>query len=79
MGADQNKIEEVAMALLSLTMFEERDCTRAWKGFDWDVLDALHARGWIADPKSQAKSVVVFPEGKAAAEKLFAKHFETTD
>jgi len=76
MKVDQNKIEEVAMALLSLTMFEEHGTTRAWKGLDWDVLGALHARGWIADPKSKAKSVVISPEGKAAAQALLRKYFE---
>jgi hypothetical protein len=79
MSVDQNRIEEVAMALLSLSMFEEHGGTRVWKGLDWDVLDALHARGWIGDPKSKAKSVAVFPEGKVAAQELFKKYFEATD
>ena len=79
MNVDPNKIEELAMALLSLTMFEDHGATRAWKGFDWDVLDSLHARGWIGDPKGKQKSVVVFPAGKIAAEELRKKYFEATD
>ena len=79
MAIDRNKLEELAMALLSLTMFEDHGATRAWKGLDWDLMDALHARGWISDPKSKAKSVVVFPDGKAAAEELFRKHFGASD
>jgi len=36
---------------------------RAWKSHDWDVLDRLHAKGYISDPKGKAKSVVLSPEG----------------
>jgi hypothetical protein len=79
MSVDKNKIEEVTMALLWLTMFEDGIQTRAWKGLDWDVMHALHERGWISDPKSKAKSVVVLPEGKVAAQELFRKYFEKTD
>jgi hypothetical protein len=79
MKVDQDKLEEVAMALLSLTMHDVQGGTRAWKGLDWDLLDALHARGWIGDPVSKAKSVVVSPEGKSAAQELFRKYFEATD
>jgi len=79
MSVDKVKLEEVAMALLSLTMFQDHGITRAWKGLDWELLDALYTRGWIGDPKSKAKSVVVTPEGKAAARELFEKHFGEKD
>jgi hypothetical protein len=49
--------------------------TRAWKGFDWDCLDRLHARGLISDPKSKAKSVVLSDDGARLAEELFLRHF----
>jgi len=53
------------MALLYLTIWEEAAWgARAWKSHDWDVLDRLHAKGYISDPKSKAKSVVLSPEGK---------------
>ena len=35
----------------------------AWKSHDWDALDRLHAQGYISDPKSKAKSVVLSAEG----------------
>ena len=79
MEVDEGKLEEVAMALLSLTMHEDHGVTRVWKGLDWDLLGALHARGWISDPATKAKSVVLTPEGKAAATELFRKHFGTAD
>jgi len=37
-GYDRDKIDEVSLALLYLTL---HDSCRAWKGFDWEVLDRL--------------------------------------
>jgi len=42
---------------------------------DWDALDRLHARGYISDPKSKAKSVVLSPEGLELSRRLFERHF----
>lgn len=70
---DQDKIDEVVLALMQLTL---HDWSRAWKGFDWDVLDRLHEKGWIFDPKNKAKSVALTAEGLAKSEEFFAKHFE---
>lgn len=75
MEYDTEKVDEAALALLYLTMFRRNGVTRAWKGFDWDVLDRLHERGYIADPKSKARSVVVFDEGVKRAEELFNSLF----
>ena len=52
MEIDRDKIDEAVLALLWLTLHDER---RAWKGFDWDALERLHARGLIADPVNKAK------------------------
>ena len=56
-------------------MFKDKHCVRAWKSHDWDAMDRLHAKGYISDPKSQAKSVVMTEEGERLAQKLFAQHF----
>ena len=53
-------IDEAVLALLCLTL---HDHNRAWKGFDWDTLHRLHARGLIDDPANKAKSVVLTNEG----------------
>jgi hypothetical protein len=71
---DQDKLAEVALALLSLTTFTDHGLTRAWKGLDWDVLDLLHARGWILDPKGKAKSVVLTAQGEQLANAMLTKH-----
>ncbi|MBI4502306.1 MAG: hypothetical protein HY700_14245 [Gemmatimonadetes bacterium] len=77
MEYDQEKVDEVALAFLFLTMHKDGSAVRAWKGFDWAVLDRLHEKGWISDPKSKAKSVIMTDEGEALAGRLFAKHFGT--
>jgi len=63
------------LALLHFNAHTDHGVTRAWKGFDWDTLDRLHALGFISDPKSKAKSVVLTDEGARVAEELFRRHF----
>ena len=75
MEYDKDKVDEMVLALLSLTMFGDRTGLRAWKGHDWDALDRLHAKGYISDPKNKAKSVVVSAEGVKRSRKLFEKNF----
>ena len=41
----------------------------------WDALDRLHAKGYISDPKSKARSVVLSEEGIERARELFEQHF----
>lgn len=70
MEYDATKLDEVVLALLHFNAHTDHGITRAWKGFDWDSLDRLHARGFISDPKSKAKSVVLTEEGARVAEEL---------
>jgi len=43
MDIDQEKVEQTVLALLYLNSFQEGEGRRAWKGFPWSVMDALHA------------------------------------
>ncbi|WP_323825501.1 DUF6429 family protein, partial [Pseudomonas aeruginosa] len=72
MEIDRDKIDEAVLALMWLTLHDER---RAWKGFDWDALERLHARGLIADPVNKAKSVILTDKGLRRAEELFQALF----
>lgn len=72
---DREKLLEVGLAMLYLTSWGDKHGARAWKGLNWDLMDALHEAGWISDPKGKAKSVVLTDEGRALAEKFFRKHF----
>ena len=76
-GIDRQKLLEIGLAMLYLTSFGDRFGARAWKGMSWDLLDALHEAGWIADPKSKAKSVALTEEGERLTAELFRKHFGT--
>ncbi len=78
MDYDTTKVDEVVLALLHLNAHTLDGATRAWKSFDWDSLDRLHAQGFISDPKSKAKSVVFTEEGSRRAEHLFQMHFGKT-
>ena len=72
---DWDKVDGMVLALLHLTTFEERDGIRTWKGYDRDILNRLHERGWIGDPVSKAKSVALTDEGHRLSQELFEKHF----
>lgn len=74
MPLNTDKIDDVALALLYLTL---HDGDRAWKGFDWDVLGRLHEKGMIHDPVGKVKSVVFTQEGLDRAKQLFKTMFET--
>ena len=75
MEYDTTKVDEVVLALLHLNAHTDHGITRAWKRFDWDAMDRLHAQGFISDPKSKAKSVVLTEEGERRAEELFWRYF----
>nr|WP_170424920.1 DUF6429 family protein [Ruegeria arenilitoris] len=72
MDIDENKVDEAVLALLWLTLHNER---RAWKGFDWDALDRLHRKGLILDPVGKAKSVVLTDQGLHRSKELFTELF----
>ena len=71
-GYDQDKVDEMVLALMYLTLHDEY---RAWKGFDWDALNRLFEKGLIDNPRGKAKSVILTDEGLAQAEASFKQHF----
>ena len=74
MEYDKDKVDEIVLALLYLTTHEQG--TRAWKGMDWEAMNRLHEKGYIGNPISKAKSVLLTKEGARLSEELFKKHFE---
>jgi len=75
MNLDTDKIDEMILALLYLTTFEDQGVIRAWKGQDWEALNRLFEKGFIGDPKNKAKSVPLSKEGAKISKELFNKHF----
>jgi len=72
MNIDTEKIDEMVLALLYLTLHEG---SRAWKGFDWDAMNRLHDKGFISNPIGKAKSVILSDKGLEESERLFRKLF----
>ena len=72
---NHEKLSEAALAILGLTAFRDHNVVRAWNGMDWDVLDVLYRKGWIDDPKSKARSVVLTAEGARLADDFLQRHF----
>lgn len=58
-----------------LTLHEK---DRAWKSFDWDVMNRLYEKGFICDPVNKAKSVVLTDEGLTESKRLFTDIFGKT-
>ncbi len=72
MDYDKEKVDEMVLALLNLTTFKDESGFRAWKG---EVMNRLHEKGYIDNPKSKARSVEVTEKGRQLSEEVFRKYF----
>jgi hypothetical protein len=77
MEINNEKVDEMTLALLYLTTFKDKHGLRAWKTHSWDVLDRLREGGYIYEPATKAKSVMLTEEGAERSKRLFEKHFRT--
>ena len=75
MEYDKEKVDQATLALMWLVTESDKYGSRAWKGFDWETLDRLHAKGFISDPKRKAKSVALTDEALELSETMFRKMF----
>ncbi len=76
MDYDTDKIDEAVLALLSLTLHDTSEFgALALKDHDSDVLNRLYERGWIHDPATDSKSVVLNPESIKKSRQLFDQLF----
>ena len=75
MEIDNEKVDEITLALLYLTPFKDKYGLRAWKSHDWDVMNRLHESGYTHDPPTKAKSVMLTDEVAERSKRLFEKHF----
>ena len=70
-------IEELTLLLIALTSWKEKitgiDVTRAWKGYDFDMLNALTEKGYISGSK-RSKLVILTDEGLKKANELIKKY-----
>lgn len=72
MDFNDDRIDDAVLALLAVFSF---DNGRSWKGYDWDAMNRLHARGLISDPVGKAKSVYLSEQGMAQGMALAARLF----
>jgi len=71
---DETKIEDTVLALFGVFEFEGG---RVWKKFDFDVMNSLHAKGYITNPIGKAHSINLTSEGLAKAKDLADKLFKS--
>jgi hypothetical protein len=72
---DETRVDEMVLALLHLTTFKESSGYRTWKNHDWEVMERLHQKGFIGNPKSKVRSVDFTKEGQQRSEELFNRQF----
>jgi len=72
MEYDEYEVDDTVLALLYLTL---HDGVRGWKGFAFDVMDRLHEKGLILDPRGKTKSVILTEKGLARSKALFKAKF----
>jgi len=75
MDYDKDKVDEMVLALLYLTSSRDQYATRAWKGLNWEVMDRLHKKGYISDPREKSPTVVLSEAGARLSKELFFKNF----
>jgi hypothetical protein len=75
MEYQKEKVDDAVLALFYLNLYSDGSASRAWKSFDWDAMHRLFEKGYISDPKSKAKSIIMSEEGQKRAEELFKRFF----
>ena len=75
MATDEDRVDDAVLGLLYLTL--DRD-GRAWKGFDWSVMNRLHDKGMIHNPVGKAQSILLTEEGITESERVFRETFAKT-
>lgn len=76
MPYNQEKVDEMTLALLYLGMSPIGNGGRAWKAFDRQTMLRLGQKGWIIDSGGKSPTVDLTPEGRKESEALFHKHFQ---
>lgn len=79
MEYNQDKVDEMVLALLYLTSTSDKYGTKAWKGFDWAAMDRLHAKGYISDPQTKLPTVILSEEGARLSKELFFRYCEAKE
>jgi Domain of unknown function (DUF6429) len=76
MEINEEKLQQTVLALLQMNL-SDGSGRRAWKSLPWSVMDELHQKGYISDPATKNKSVVLTEAGSKLSEELFEQLFGT--
>jgi hypothetical protein len=70
---DEDKVDDYTLALLYLVVGErlEGHGAAAWKTFNWETMNRLHAKGLIGNPVNKNKSVMLTEDAYKKSEELF--------
>lgn len=79
MDYDQDKVDEMVLALLYLTSSRSEYGTRAWKGVDIKIFERLHQKGLIDKPDVKSPTVVLTEAGQTLSKELFFRQFGLKD
>jgi len=72
MAYSDQKVEDAVLALLGF--FASKD-GQTWKRYEFSVMESLHAKGLITDPRGRQESVFLTPEGLELAQNLAKQLF----
>jgi hypothetical protein len=76
---DNDKVEDMVLALLYLTSSRDQFATRAWKGIPTQILEKLFRKGYISDPNDKSPSLILSEEAAARSKELFFKYFDAKE
>jgi hypothetical protein len=46
---------------------------------DWEVMDRLHEKGFISNPKTKSRSIALTKQGIERSKELFTKNFVVSE
>jgi len=75
----ENAVKELTILLMYLTRFNEQsrfesDLDKAWKGYDFDIINELDKEDYIRQGNRRSKSVVITDEGMKLSRELMTKY-----
>jgi len=77
MEYNQDKVDDMVLALMYLASSTNEFGTRAWKGLDIKILDRLVKKGLVSDPGDKSPTLLLSPEGADRSKRLFEEYFSS--
>nr|WP_314526362.1 DUF6429 family protein [uncultured Pseudomonas sp.] len=72
MEYDEKLIEDTVLALLAAFSSDDGN---TWKGFDFEIMNRLHERGFISNPVNKNKSIWLTAEGLERGRQVASRLF----